>query len=117
MTYRRHPHDSIDLPQDRGCLRWVLGAPLAVLVYLPAACLCYVSLALHPDGPYDRIRDDALFTAHACVALCFAGLLLTAVPVFHRTLAAGGTRRPSPWPRSPSCAARPSDARPPVRNR
>ncbi|RKT05222.1 hypothetical protein BX286_3214 [Streptomyces sp. 3211.6] len=86
MTYRRHPHDSIDLPQDRGCLRWVLGAPLAVLVYLPAACLCYVSLALHPDGPYDRIRDDALFTAHACVALCFAGLLLTAVPVFHRTL-------------------------------
>ncbi|MFF2194247.1 hypothetical protein [Streptomyces sp. NPDC058157] len=86
MTYRRR-RDSIDLPQDRGCLRWVLGAPLAAFVYLPAGYLCYVSLALRPDGgPYDRIRDDALFTAHACVALCFAGLLLTAVPVFHRTL-------------------------------
>ncbi|MFF4582895.1 hypothetical protein [Streptomyces sp. NPDC001389] len=84
MTYRRR--ESIDLPEDRGCLRWVLGAPLAVLVYLPAAYLCYVSLALRPDGPDDRIRDDVLFTAHACVALCFAGLLLTAVPVFHRTL-------------------------------
>lgn len=85
MTYRRR-RESIDPPEDQGCLRWVLGVPLAVFVYLPAAYLCWVSLALRPDGPYDRIRDDVLFTAHACVVLCFAGLLLTAVPLFHRTL-------------------------------
>ncbi|MCX5377786.1 hypothetical protein [Streptomyces sp. NBC_00091] len=76
---------TIDLPEDRGCLRWVLAVPLA-LIYLPAAYLCYVSLALRPDSPYDQLHDDVRFTADVSVFLCFAGLLLTAVPVFHRNL-------------------------------
>ncbi|MEV7541675.1 hypothetical protein [Streptomyces sp. NPDC089915] len=84
---RPRRREGVDLPADRGCLRWVLGAPLAVFLYLPAAWLCFVSFGLRPEGgPYDPVRDDARFTAQMCVALCFAGLLLTAVPLFHRTL-------------------------------
>ncbi|MCX5199078.1 hypothetical protein OOK31_35220 [Streptomyces sp. NBC_00249] len=84
----RHLREDIDLPQDRGCLRWVLGVPL-VLLYLPAAYLCYIALAMTPDGPpspYDPERDTIRLTAGMSIGLCLVGLLLTAVPVFHRTM-------------------------------
>ncbi|WP_371678089.1 hypothetical protein [Streptomyces sp. NBC_01276] len=78
--------ESIDLPADQGCLRWVLGLPLVLFCYLPAAYFCYGALVLQPGYPGDRMRDDARLLAGISVGLCFAGLLLTAVPLFHRTL-------------------------------
>ncbi|AZM89613.1 MULTISPECIES: hypothetical protein [Streptomyces] len=78
---------SIDRPEDQGCLRWVLAVPLALL-YLPATFFLYGSLVLQPDSgsPYDPMRDDARVNAVLSVGLWFLGLLLTAVPVFHRNL-------------------------------
>ncbi|MFF4320917.1 hypothetical protein [Streptomyces sp. NPDC001568] len=80
-----HRRESIDLPEDRGCLRWVLGVPLALL-YVPAVYACFLALAMSPQSVHDPLRDDVRFLAGVCVAVCFAGLLLTAVPVFHRTM-------------------------------
>ncbi|MGW6869027.1 hypothetical protein ACWGHI_32675 [Streptomyces sp. NPDC054912] len=80
--YRR---ESVDLPEDRGCLRWVLGVPL-VLLYVPAVYACFLALAMSPRSAHDPLRDDVRFAAGASIAVCFAGLLLTAVPVFHRTM-------------------------------
>ncbi|MFJ3878499.1 hypothetical protein ACIPW5_13675 [Streptomyces sp. NPDC090077] len=77
---------SIDRPEDQGCLRWVLAVPLTLFLYLPAAFFLYGSLVLEPDYPYDPMRDDARVNAVLSVGLWFLGLLLTAVPVFHRTL-------------------------------
>lgn len=76
---------SIDRPEDQGCLRWVLAVPLA-LFYVPAAFFLYGALVLQPDHPYDPMRDDARVNAALSVGLWFLGLLLTAVPVFHRNL-------------------------------
>ncbi|GAA3244236.1 hypothetical protein [Streptomyces lavendulae] len=64
----------------------MLGLPLALFCYLPAAYFCYGALVLRPGYPGDRMRDDARFMAGISVGLCFAGLLLTALPLFHRTL-------------------------------
>ncbi|WP_051696580.1 hypothetical protein [Streptomyces sp. NRRL S-244] len=83
MTYGR---ESIDLPEDRGCLQWVLGVPLA-LIYLPAAYICFLLLMADPIAPADqRTRDD--IHAMGAVALCitFAGLLLSLLPVYRRTM-------------------------------
>ncbi|MGE7388697.1 hypothetical protein ACQKM2_24815 [Streptomyces sp. NPDC004126] len=76
---------SIDRPEDQGCLRWVLAVPLALL-YLPATFFLYGALVLQPDSPYDPMRDDARVYAVLSVGMWFLGLLLTAVPVFHRNL-------------------------------
>ncbi|MFE2141364.1 hypothetical protein ACFXA3_06310 [Streptomyces sp. NPDC059456] len=83
MTYGR---ENIDLPEDRGCLQWVLGVPLA-LIYLPAAYICVLLLSADPIAPLDhRTRDDA--HAMGVIALCisFAGLLLSLLPVYRRTM-------------------------------
>jgi hypothetical protein len=82
----RSSRESVDLPQDQGCLRWVLGLPLVVFCYLPALYFAYGALVLQPESRYDVMRDDARFMAEVSVGLCLTGLLLTAVPVFHRTL-------------------------------
>ncbi|MFD8980444.1 hypothetical protein [Streptomyces sp. NPDC059564] len=82
----RSSRESIDLPQDQGCLRWVLGLPLVVFCYLPALYFGYGALVLQPDSPDDRMRDDARFMAEISVGLFFVGLLITALPLFHRTL-------------------------------
>ncbi|MFD3699027.1 hypothetical protein ACFWUZ_23290 [Streptomyces sp. NPDC058646] len=77
--------ESTDLPEDRGCLQWVLGFWL-VLVYLPAAWLCCVALVAEP-GPRDHpFREDVRFAAGASVALCLLGVLITVLPVFRRTM-------------------------------
>ncbi|MET9886365.1 hypothetical protein ABZZ20_25155 [Streptomyces sp. NPDC006430] len=83
MTYGR---ESIDLPEDRGCLQWVLCVPLA-LIYLPAVYICVLMLTADPIAPEDhRTRDD--IHAMGAVALCisFAGLLLSLLPVYRRTM-------------------------------
>ncbi|OKK21092.1 hypothetical protein AMK16_12065 [Streptomyces sp. CB00455] len=82
MRIRR---ENIDLPEDQGCLRWVLGVPLALL-YGPAAYLCYTALAARP-GPRDHPwREDVQAVAYLSVGLCLLGLLISVTPVFLRTM-------------------------------
>ncbi|MEU9303893.1 hypothetical protein [Streptomyces sp. NPDC048269] len=82
MTHRR---ENIDLPEDRGCLQWVLGVPL-VLLYLPAAYFCFLTLFGQVEPGDDRAREDVRFMADVSVVLCLLGLLITITPVFRRTL-------------------------------
>lgn len=51
MRLRR---ENIDLPEDRGCLQWVLGVPLGLL-YVPAA-------AAARGGRLDPHRDPGVDT-------------------------------------------------------
>lgn len=75
----------VDLPEDRGWLQWVLGVPLA-LVYLPAAYICFLMLTARVAPDDDHMRADV--EAMGAVALCtsFAGLLLSLLPVYRRTV-------------------------------
>ncbi|MEV0414007.1 hypothetical protein AB0I68_25145 [Streptomyces sp. NPDC050448] len=83
MTYGR---ESIDLPEDRGCLQWVLGIPL-VLIYLPAAYICVLLLTADPIAAQDqRTRDDAYTMGGVALCISFAGLLLSLLPVYRRTM-------------------------------
>ncbi|KMO99596.1 hypothetical protein ACS04_00980 [Streptomyces roseus] len=76
----------MDLPEDRGCLQWVLGVPL-VLVHLPALYLCTLLLAADPIAAEDhRARDEALSMGVVALCLCFAGLFLSLLPVYRRTM-------------------------------
>ncbi|MFE5534412.1 hypothetical protein [Streptomyces sp. NPDC056492] len=78
--------ESIDLPEDRGCLQWVLGVPL-VLVYLPAAYMCFLLLAGEPIPAGNRhMRDEAATMAGLALCVSFAGLLLSLLPVYRRTM-------------------------------
>ncbi|WP_405831472.1 MULTISPECIES: hypothetical protein [unclassified Streptomyces] len=81
----RLPRENIDLPEDRGCLQWVLGIPL-VLLYGPAALACWAAVVTQPDSPYDRFREDARFLGNFSVVLCLMGLLITITPVYRRTM-------------------------------
>ncbi|MFE9635098.1 hypothetical protein [Streptomyces sp. NPDC006463] len=81
----RLPRENVDLPEDQGCLRWVLGVPLA-LVYVPAVYLCYLALAMQSDPRDDRLREDVRMVAGLSVSLCLLGLLITITPVFRRTM-------------------------------
>ncbi|MFB6809713.1 MULTISPECIES: hypothetical protein [unclassified Streptomyces] len=83
MTYGR---ENIDLPEDRGCLQWVLGVPLA-LIYLPAAYICFLLLSAEPISPLDhRMREDARTMGGLALCISFAGLLLSLLPVYRRTM-------------------------------
>ncbi|MFE6845686.1 hypothetical protein [Streptomyces sp. NPDC057686] len=85
MTYGSG-RESIDLPEDRGCLQWVLGVPLA-LIYLPAVYICVLLLVAEPIAAADqRTRDDALAMGAVALCLSFAGLLLSLLPVYRRTM-------------------------------
>ncbi len=81
----RLPRENVDLPEDRGCLQWVLGIPLAA-VYVPAVFFCYAALSMQPDHQDDRVREDIRFLAGSSLVLCLLGLLITITPVFRRTL-------------------------------
>ncbi|WP_327415695.1 hypothetical protein [Streptomyces sp. NBC_01233] len=81
----RLPRENIDLPEDRGCLQWVLVIPL-VLLYVPAAFSCWAAVAMRPHSPYDQLREDARFMGNFSVVLCLLGLLITITPVFRRTM-------------------------------
>ncbi|MFD9523415.1 hypothetical protein [Streptomyces sp. NPDC059979] len=81
----RLPREDIDRPEDRGCLQWVLGVPLA-LVYVPAVFLCYATLAMQPEPYGDRVREEIRFAAGLSLCFCLLGLLITITPLFRRTL-------------------------------
>ncbi|QES49558.1 hypothetical protein DEJ50_18850 [Streptomyces venezuelae] len=77
--------ENIDLPEDQGCLRWVLGVPLALL-YAPAVYFCALALIAGP-GPGDApFREDVQTLSVLSAVLCGAGLLITLTPVFRRTM-------------------------------
>ncbi|MCB5178931.1 hypothetical protein [Streptomyces antimicrobicus] len=83
MTYDR---ESVDLPEDRGCLRWVLGVPL-VLIHGLNAFLVFSAVAHGPQGAWDD--QGYAGTTAACVlaiALSLLGLAVTAVPSVRRTM-------------------------------
>ncbi|THA48182.1 hypothetical protein E6R62_29565 [Streptomyces sp. A1136] len=74
------------MPEDQGCLRWVLGVPLG-LVYLAAAYCCRIALLMRPDGPHDdHTRADIEACAVAALCVSLLGLLLSLLPVYRRTL-------------------------------
>ncbi|MFG2975354.1 hypothetical protein ACGFYY_20525 [Streptomyces sp. NPDC048331] len=85
MRRTRLPRESIDLPEDRGCLQWVLGIPLA-LSYVPALFTCCTALSMRPDPDDDVLRGDVRFLAGCSLVLCLVGLLITITPLFLRTM-------------------------------
>ncbi|WP_371617330.1 hypothetical protein [Streptomyces sp. NBC_00454] len=85
MIFHRENRENIDLPEDQGCLRWVLGVPLA-LVYLPAVYLFTILLAAPVDPGDDRRREDAEALGYAVVGITAVGLLLSLLPVYRRTM-------------------------------
>ncbi|MEU6864979.1 hypothetical protein ABZ924_17130 [Streptomyces sp. NPDC046876] len=78
--------ESIDLPEDRGCLQWVLGVPLGLL-YLLEGWLCYGALVIQPTGGVND-RGATNISAACFFALCLSviGLLITLIPTVRRTL-------------------------------
>ncbi|MFJ6483863.1 MULTISPECIES: hypothetical protein [unclassified Streptomyces] len=81
----RLPRETIDLPEDRGCLQWVLGIPLA-LSYVPAVFTCYAALTLRPEPGDGLLREDVRFLSGCCLVLCLVGLLITITPLYRRTM-------------------------------
>ncbi|MET9469365.1 hypothetical protein ABZY44_32140 [Streptomyces sp. NPDC006544] len=85
MTYRR---ESIDLPEDRGCLRWVLGVPLGLIHLLNLTAVCGALFA----GPRGEWDDDgyAGVGAMCFVSVCLSvlGLLVTLLPSVRRAMGA-----------------------------
>ncbi|MFG2298829.1 hypothetical protein [Streptomyces sp. NPDC048603] len=79
------PRENIDLPEDQGCLRWVLGVPLTLL-YAPAVYFLVLALIADP-GPRDHpFREDVQALGVVSAVLCGLGLLITLTPVFRRTM-------------------------------
>nr|WSX50441.1 hypothetical protein OG409_16685 [Streptomyces sp. NBC_00974] len=83
MTYRR---ESIDLPEDRGCLRWVLGVPLGFVHLLNFVAVCGALFA-GPRGEWDDQGYEGV-GAMCLVSVCLSvlGLLVTLVPSVRRTM-------------------------------
>ncbi|MFD7258485.1 hypothetical protein [Streptomyces sp. NPDC059874] len=82
MRLRR---ENIDLPEDQGCLQWVLGVPLG-LIYAFAVYCCYLAWTSWPSPRDDPLRSDMQYLAYFSITLCAIGLLLTLTPVFRRTM-------------------------------
>ncbi|MFC9296443.1 hypothetical protein ACFTWH_12380 [Streptomyces sp. NPDC057011] len=82
----RSRRENIDLPEDQGCLRWVLGLPLGV-VHAVNAFLVYSALRYGPQAEWDD-QGYAGTTAVCLLALALSvlGLLITLIPTFRRTL-------------------------------
>ncbi|MFF4005810.1 hypothetical protein [Streptomyces sp. NPDC001717] len=83
MTYHR---ESIDLPEDQGCLRWVLGVPLGIL-HAINAFLVYSAVRFGPQAEWDD-QGYAGTTAVSLLVICLSivGILITLIPTFRRTL-------------------------------
>ncbi|MBP0935662.1 hypothetical protein CG724_14550 [Streptomyces sp. CB02120-2] len=80
--------DHIDLPEDRGCLRWVLGLPLG-LIHLLNALFVLAAVAAGPQGPWDDRGYTRISTA-CFLSLCLSviGGLITLVPSVRRAMGA-----------------------------
>ncbi|MEW2418560.1 hypothetical protein AB0953_33435 [Streptomyces sp. NPDC046866] len=83
MAFRR---ESIDLPEDRGCLRWVLGVPLG-LVHLLNAGAVFAALYAGPQGAWDH-QGHAAVGAMCLVSMFLSalGLLITLIPGVRRAV-------------------------------
>ncbi|MEU6864977.1 hypothetical protein ABZ924_17120 [Streptomyces sp. NPDC046876] len=57
-----------------------------VLVYLPAACLCFFMLIAQADPGDGRVRGDIETAAHVVIGISLLGLLLSLLPVYRRTM-------------------------------
>ncbi|MFE2325758.1 hypothetical protein ACFXD5_17850 [Streptomyces sp. NPDC059385] len=81
-----HHRESIDLPEDRGCLQWVLGIPLGLLNAVNGL-LVYAAVRYGPQAEWDD--QGYAGTAAACLfalMLSVLALLITLIPTFRRTL-------------------------------
>ncbi|MFE3578334.1 hypothetical protein [Streptomyces vinaceus] len=83
MTYGR---ESIDLPEDRGCLQWVLGIPLGLIHVLNAVAV-FAALYAGPQGEWDD-QGYAGVAAMCLISMSLSalGLLITLVPAVRRTM-------------------------------
>ncbi|MFC9296442.1 hypothetical protein ACFTWH_12375 [Streptomyces sp. NPDC057011] len=83
MTYGR---ESIDLPEDRGCLRWVLGVPLTLIHALNAGAVALAVFA-GPQGEWDHQGYEGV-SAMCLISLCLSvlGLALTLIPSVRRAM-------------------------------
>ncbi|GAA2650077.1 MULTISPECIES: hypothetical protein [Streptomyces] len=83
MTY---PRESIDLPEDRGCLRWVLGVPLGIIHLLNALAVSGALFA-GPRGEWDdQGYENVGALCLVSVSLSVLGLLITVVPSVRRAM-------------------------------
>ncbi|MFE2325759.1 hypothetical protein ACFXD5_17855 [Streptomyces sp. NPDC059385] len=82
----RLPRENIDLPEDRGCLRWVLGLPLTV-IHLLNAIAVFVALFAGPQGEWDdQGYAGVAAVALVSIALSLLGLLITLIPSVRRAM-------------------------------
>lgn len=82
----RLPRENIDLPEDRGCLRWVLGVPLGIIHLLNAAAV-FLAVFVGPQAEWDHQGYEN--TAAMCfVSVCLSvlGLLITLIPSVRRAM-------------------------------
>ncbi|MFD7558929.1 hypothetical protein ACFV9E_30900 [Streptomyces sp. NPDC059835] len=82
----RLPRENIDLPEDQGCLRWVLGVPLGIIHLLNAVAVVGALFA-GPQGEWDHQGYEGV-SAMCFVSLCLTalGLLITLIPPIRRAM-------------------------------
>ncbi|APU41593.1 MULTISPECIES: hypothetical protein, partial [unclassified Streptomyces] len=78
--------ETIDLPEDQGCLRWVLGVPLGI-IHLLNTIAVVGALFAGPQGEWDH-QGYAGVAAMCFVSLHLSalGLLITLIPRVRRTM-------------------------------
>ncbi|MEU9146274.1 hypothetical protein [Streptomyces sp. NPDC048349] len=82
----RLPRENVDLPEDRGCLRWVLGVPLAVIHLLNAGAVAAAVFA-GPRADWDHQGyENVGAMCFVSVSLSVLGLLITLIPSVRRTM-------------------------------
>ncbi|MEU9181965.1 hypothetical protein AB0C90_35060 [Streptomyces sp. NPDC048550] len=83
MPYRS---ESIDLPEDRGCLQWVLGVPLG-LIHLLNAGAVFAALYAGPQAEWDHQGYEGVAAmCFVSISLSVLGLLITLIPSVRRAM-------------------------------
>ncbi|MBT2476746.1 hypothetical protein [Streptomyces sp. ISL-94] len=82
----RLPRENIDLPEDRGCLRWVLGVPLGFIHLLNAGAV-YLAVFFGPQGEWDHQGYEGV-DAMCFISMCLSvlSLLITLIPSVRRAM-------------------------------
>jgi hypothetical protein len=82
-------HDRTQQPttaDDQGCLRWVLGVPLAIL-YVIAGWFCWTALTIRPSGPWDdEARAGIVLSCVLTIGAAGLALLIAFMPSARRAL-------------------------------
>ncbi|MGW6877696.1 hypothetical protein [Streptomyces xanthophaeus] len=82
----RLPREDVDLPEDRGCLRRVLGVPLGLLHLLNAFAVC-VAVFAGPQAAWDHQGyENVAAMCFLSVCLSVLGLGITLVPSVRRAM-------------------------------